>query len=141
MKCFDDPKPTFISVKNETFIIDGKSYDAITCIIQKAQAIRKFFHNGKLQCYSMDAKKSHNKETYCCFCEHKHLCQRKIRLSMIRITAPEPEPVVLDINRPSFPNLKQFLEEAGDEQVKTLPVNLKIIYDQEDKRMLEFNIE
>ncbi len=60
---------------------------------------------------------------------------------MIRITAPEPEPVVLDINRPSFPNLKLFLEKAGDEQVKTLPVNLKIIYDQEDKRMVEFNIE
>jgi len=141
MKCFDDPKPTFISVKNETFIIDGKSYHSITGIIQKAQAIRKFFQNGKLQCYSMNAHKSNNQETYCCFCDQKHLCQRKIRLSMIRITAPEPKPVVLDINRPSFPNLQLLIEKVGEEKLKTYPVNLKIIYDQEDHRMVEFSIE
>ena len=141
MNCFNDLKPTFISVKNETFIIEGKPYDTITCIIQKTQAIRKFFQNGKLICYSMDAKKSHNQETYCCFCDHKHLCQRKIRLSMIRITAPEPDPVILDINRPSFPNLQRLIKKNGEEKLKTLPINLKIIYDEKDHRMVEFSME
>ncbi len=140
MNCFHDPKPGFISFKNETFIINDKSYSCITCVIQKAQAIRKFFQNGKLRCYSMNAQKSHNGETYCCFCEHKHLCQRKIRLSMIMITTPEPMPVVLDINRRSFPNLQQFIERVGEQQLKSSPVNLKIIYDQDDHKMIEFSV-
>ncbi len=34
-----------------------------------------------------------------------------------------------------------ILEEVGHEQVKTSPVNLKIIYDQHDHRIIEFSIE
>jgi hypothetical protein len=140
MNCFNDPKPLFIAIKNETFIIGSNSYDHIICIIQKAQPVRKFFQNGKLICYSMDAKKSQNKKTYCCFCDQKHLCQRKIRLSMIFITPKDPIPVVLDINQSSFPNFQLLIENIGDDQLKSSPVNLKIIYDQDDRKMIEFSV-
>ncbi len=43
MNCFNDPKPLFIALKNETFIIDRNPYNAISCIIQKAQASESFF--------------------------------------------------------------------------------------------------
>ncbi len=139
MNCFDDPKPSFISVRNETFIIDGQPYHAIRCMIQKAQAVRKFFQDSKLKCYSMDANTSHNGKTYCYFCDHQRLCQRKIRLSMIMVS-PEPIPVVLDINQPSFPGLRELVEKIGEEKLKNSPVDLKIIYDDQDRRLIEFSV-
>ncbi len=139
MNCFDDPKPSFISVRNETFIINGQSYQAIQCMIQKAQPVRKLFQDSKLSCYSMDAKTSHNGKTYCCFCDQKHVCQRKIRLSMIMVTSPEPIPVVLDINQPSFPGFRQLVEQIGEEKLKNSSVDLKIIYDDQDRRLIEFS--
>ena len=139
MNCFDDPIPSFISVQNETFIIDQQAYQAIQCIIQKTQPVRKLFQDRKLKCNSMDAKTSHNGKIYCCFCDHKRICQRKIRLSMIMVTSPEPIPVVLDINPPSFSGLKTLIDQIGEEKLKNSPVNLKIIYDDQDRRLIEFS--
>ena len=139
MNCFDDPKPAFVSVQNETFFINGQSYQAIRCIIQKAQGVRKLFQDGNLKCYSMDATISQDRKTYCCFCEQKLICQRKIRLSMIMITSPQPMPVVLDINQPSFSGLQDIVERIGEEKLKNYTIDLKIIYDHHDRRLIEFS--
>ena len=103
--------PIFVSIKNEKFFLNSSLHDHLQCIIQKAQPVRKLFRNGKLDCYSMDAKKSHSGKTYCVFCDNNYICQRKIRLSMIMINCTEPIPIILDINRQSFPNFQELLEQ------------------------------
>ena len=139
MNYLQETTPLFVSIKNEKFILNSSSHDYLQCIIQKAQPVRKFFRNGKLDCYSMDAKISHSGKTYCVFCDHNYICQRKIRLSMIMINCTEPIPLILDINRPSFPGFQELVERIGEDELKSTPVNLKIAYDDNDRKFLEFS--
>lgn len=139
MNYLQELTPTFVSIKDEKFIFNSSSHDSLQCIIQKAQPVRKLFRNGKLDCYSMDAKISHSGKTYCVFCDHNHICQRKIRLSMIMINCTDPIPVILDINRPSFPGFQELVEQIGEDKLKEIPVNLSIVCDDKDRRFIEFS--
>ena len=131
---FQQPKPAFVAVRDYKFQIDQQQYPSLRVFIIKIQPIRKLFRNGKLQCYSMDGKISRNK-TYCVFCDHAWKCQRKIRLSMLRLDALDP--IILDVNEPSFENLQAFLDQCKD-NLDTIPVTLKIIDRKDNKKSVEF---
>jgi len=134
MNCFQQQQPAFVSLKGDSFCIDHVSYNQLHILIQKIQPIRKYFKNGKLICYSMDAKISRTKK-YCVFCDDNYRCQRKLRLSMILIE--NLEPAVLDLNIQSFENLQLFVDHCKDDFDVT-PVSLKVVYDQEHRRSIEF---
>jgi len=138
MNLFSDPQPSFVSVHAEQFTIDAKSYSQLCCLIQKAQPIRKLFQNNKLVCYSMDGKIGHKREIYCVFCDDNFHCQRKIRLSMILLDNANHRPVVLDINQKSFDAFEKLVNSIGEEQLKSSPVSLRVIYDENDQRVIEF---
>jgi len=134
MNCFHQQQPAFVSVKEDSFCIGQVSYNGLHVLIQKIQPIRKYFKDGKLICYSMDAKVSRTKK-YCVFCDDNYRCQRKLRLSMILLE--NLEPAVLDLNRQSFDNLQEFVDHCKD-GIEETPVSLKVVYDQEDRRSIEF---
>jgi len=46
-------------------------------------------------------------------------------------------PIVLDLNLHSFENLQQFIDHCKDD-IQNTPVTLKIVYDKEDRRSIEF---
>ncbi len=135
MNLFQEAQPSFVSVKGDAFSIDGISRNALQVLIQQIQPIRKFFQDGKLICYSMDAKISRSAKTYCAFCGTRHKCSPKLRISMIWLR--DLEPIVLDLNRPSFTNLEEFVDTCLDD-LDVTPVTLKIVYDEHDRRLIEF---
>jgi hypothetical protein len=137
MNLFHQQKTAFVSVRAEQFVIDPICYDALRVLIVKIQPIRKFFRDGKLQCYSMDGKISQSKK-YCVFCDDVWRCQRKLRLSMLMLDAMDP--LVLDINQPSFERLQTLVDQCKD-QLDTTPVTLRIVYDEQDRRGIEFIAE
>jgi len=134
MNCFDQQKPTFVSIKDLSFSVGQFSSKYLHVLIQKIQPIRKYFKDRKLLCYSMDAKLSQTKK-YCVFCDDAYRCQRKLRLSMI--LTENLEPIVLDLNLHSFENLQQFIDHCKDD-IQNTPVTLKVVYDKEDRRSIEF---
>ena len=137
MTFFENDAPSFISVKGDQFAFDGKEIPTLRVMIQKIQPVRKHFSNGELTCYSMDGRIStHGK--YCLFCDDKFRCQKKLRLSMLDITQPEFQPIILDINQASFESLEAFIRETGEDQLHSMPVTLKTIYDDHDRRSIEF---
>jgi hypothetical protein len=137
MNYFANDAPSFVSVKGDHFVIDGKQTATLRGMIQKIQPVRKHFRNGELTCYSMDGRIStHGK--YCLFCDEKYRCQKKLRVSMLDITQPEFQPIILDINQASFESLETFIKKTGEEQLHCTPVTLKIIYDDNDRRSIEF---
>jgi hypothetical protein len=138
MKLFDQTKPRFVSVKEDSFVIDQRFHPTIRCLIQKAQPIRKLFRQGRLVCYSMDGKLGLATKTYCVFCDDAFQCQRKVRLSMILLDHGEPRPVVLDLNHGSFAAFEQLLDAIGHDQLKDTPVAMKIVCDHHDRRAIEF---
>lgn len=138
MNVFSDQRPSFVSVHVEQFIVDEESYPRLRCLIQKAQPIRKLFQHSKLVCYSMDGKIGHKRETYCVFCDDNFHCQRKIRLSMILLDKADHRPIVLDINQGSFAAFDELVNSIGEEQLKSSPVCLRVIYDENDRRIIEF---
>jgi hypothetical protein len=137
MHTFHHQGPAFVSVNAEQFVIDQLRHDSLRVYIAKIQPIRKFFHDGKLNCYSMDSKVSRSGK-YCAFCEDAWRCQQKLRLSMLLLDALDP--IVLDINRPSFGNL-QDLADRYEDKLDSVPVTLRITYDEDDRRVIEFIAE
>lgn len=137
MNYFQNDVPSFVAVKGDQFAFEGKQYPTLRVMIQKIQPVRKFFSNSELICYSMDGRIStHGK--YCLFCDDKFRCQKKLRLSMLDITQPVFEPIILDINQASFKSLEEFMKQTGEDHLHSTPVTLKIIYDEQDKRSVEF---
>ena len=134
MSLFHQQKVAFVSVRAEQFVINDVSHNRLRVFIVKIQPIRKFFRDGRLECYSMDAKISRIKR-YCVFCDDAWRCRKKLRLSMLLLDALDP--VVLDINEPSFKNLEAVIEQCGND-LETTPVTLKIIYNEQDRRAVEF---
>ncbi len=59
---------------------------------------------------------------------------------MIMINCPEPIPIILEINRPSFPGFQQLVEKIGENELRDTPVNLAIVYDDNDKKFIEFSV-
>ncbi len=47
------------------------------------------------------------------------------------------EPAILDLNPQSFENLQQFVDHCKDDMQIT-PVTLKVVYNQKDRRSIEF---
>lgn len=136
MNLLDDHQAAFVTVAGEAFVVAGKTRTILHCLIHKAQKIRKFFHNGKLACHSNDATVSHA-GAYCVFCNDRYRCQRKVRLSMLMIDGSRLVPVILDINQGSFANLQAILDQLGND-LHRIPVNLKLVYDDNDRRCIEF---
>ena len=134
MNVFHQQKPAFVSVKNEQFVIDDVSHNRLQALIVKIQPIRKFFLKGKLECYSMDGKISRSKK-HCVFCDDAWRCRKKLRLSMLLLDSLDP--VILDINEPSFENLQDLIAQCGDD-LETIPVTLEIVYNEQDHRVVEF---
>ena len=137
MTFFANDAPSFISVKGDHFIIDGTDAATLRVMIQKVQPVRKHFKNGELTCYSMDGRISTHGR-YCLFCDEKFRCQKKLRVSMLDITQPEFQPIILDINQASFDSLEEFIHKTGEDQLHSTPVTLKVIYDEQDKRSVTF---
>ncbi|MDH3494393.1 MAG: hypothetical protein OEM82_12635 [Acidobacteriota bacterium] len=137
MAFFQQQKPAFVSLQKEQFKIENNLYDVLRVMIVKIQPIRKFFRKGKLQCYSMDGKISRSKK-YCVFCDDAWQCQQKIRLAMFRLN--EMQPLVLDLNQQSFEPLQTLLQQYK-EKLQEIPVTLKIVYNNQDRRVIEFSPE
>jgi hypothetical protein len=89
----------------------------------------------------MDGKIGHKRKTYCVFCNDNFHCQRKIRLSMILLDKTDHQPVVLDINQRSFDAFEELVNSIGEEQLKSSPVSLRVIYDNNDRKVIEFTPE
>ena len=89
----------------------------------------------------MDGKIGHKRKTYCVFCNDNFHCQRKIRLSMILLDKADHRPVVLDINQKSFGAFEKLVNSIGEEQLKSSPVFLRVIYDDNDRKVIEFTPE
>lgn len=141
MSLFQDQRPDFISVCGDNFAINGKTYPHLLCLIQKYQGVRKLFQHGKLVCYSMDGKIGHTRKTYCVFCNDNFHCQRKIRLSLILLNNGEHQPAVLDVNQPSFAALEELVETVGETNLAITPVQLKIIDNENERRVIHFSPE
>lgn len=138
MSYFHDDTPSYAAIHKDQFKIDDRIHNAIQVMIQKIQPVRKLFKDGKLICYSMDGKLSMNKRKYCIFCKDARHCHRKLRLSLIHIHNQDMTPLVFDLNQPSFQNLQELLAQIDEESLKTTPITMKIVYDQNDKRTIEF---
>ena len=137
MNYFDNDAPSFVSVNADHFIVDGDETAILRVMIQKIQPVRKQFKKGELTCYSMDGRIStHGK--YCLFCEEKYRCQKKLRISMLDVSKPEFQPIILDLNQASFESLEQFTQDVGEDQLHCTPVALKIVYDEQDRRSVVF---
>lgn len=134
MTFFHQQQTAFVSIRDEQFVINDVSHHHLRVFIVKIQPIRKFFRKGKLECYSMDGKISRNKK-HCVFCDDAWRCQKKLRLSMLLLDALDP--VVLDINEPSFENLQALVERYGNDLDAT-PVTMKIVHNPQDRRLIEF---
>ena len=134
MNLFHQQQPAFVSVRAEQFVINDVTHERLRVFIIKIQPIRKFFRDGKLECYSMDAKISRSKK-HCVFCDDAWRCRKKLRLSMLLLDALDP--VILDINEPSFKNMQAVVEQCGRD-LETTPVSMKIIYNEQDYRVIEF---
>jgi hypothetical protein len=137
MNTFHQQGPAFVSVIAEQFVIDQLNHDSLRVYIAKIQPIRKFFHDGKLKCYSMDSKVSRNGK-YCAFCDDAWRCQEKLRLSMLLLDALDP--IVLDVNRPSFGNVEALAKQYAD-QLDSVAMTLRVSYDEQDRRVIEFTAE
>lgn len=137
MHTFHQQGPAFVSVIAEKFVIDHTSYDALHVYIAKIQPIRKFFDDGKLKCYSMDSKVSRS-DKYCAFCDDAWRCQQKLRLSMLLLDALDP--IVLDVNRPSFGNVEALANQYED-RLNSVTMTLRVTYDDQDRRVIEFTAE
>jgi len=137
MNHFPSDTPSFISIKGDLFAHDQTQTPALRVMIQKIQPVRKHFKNGELTCYSMDARISTHGR-YCLFCDDKFRCQKKLRLSMLDITKPEFQPIILDINHASFQSLESFIQNTGEDHLHCTPVTLRIVYDEHDRRSIAF---
>ena len=139
MNLIDEQLPRFVRVCGDTFTINGKDHSTIQAMIQNLQPIRKLFHNATIQCYSMDAKISSSNKTYCVFCDQRYRCQRKVRLSMMMIENGEILPIILDVNENSFQNLQRLVDDIGTTQLPNTTVSMKIVYDNNDRKTIEFS--
>jgi hypothetical protein len=137
MNYFHSEIPSFVSIQGDHFLIDNKKHESLHVVIQKIQPVRKLFQDGRLICYSMDGRIA-NSGRHCLFCENTYRCQKKLRLCMLDVTKPVFEPIILDINQPSFPSLEILLGRLGEDQLHTTPVSLKIVHDEHDRRIVQF---
>ena len=138
MNYFANAVPSFISVRGDQFAYDHTHTVTLRVMIQKVQPVRKHFKDGKLTCYSMDALIAMQSGKYCVFCDDKFRCQKKLRLSMLDITQSQFQPLILDINQTSFESLENFIQNVGDDRLHATPVGLKIVYDEHDRRSIDF---
>lgn len=137
MNYFQSELPAFVSIHGDSFLIDNHKLDSLRVLIQKIQPVRKLFRDGRLICYSMDARIANNNR-HCIFCENAYRCQKKLRLCMLDVTKPVCEPIILEIGQPSFQSLDALLGRIGETQLNATPISLKIVYDEHDRRLVEF---
>ena len=60
---------------------------------------------------------------------------------MILLHNAHQRPVVLDINEGSFVPFEKLVNSIGEQQLKSTPVCLRVIYDDNDRRIIEFTAD
>lgn len=138
-RAFRGDTPTYVSIRDEQFCIDGKLHSHLRVLLHGYQPIRKRFAAGRLLCHSTDAKRSRSGE-FCAFCAVRSQCQRKVRLSLVHIDGAELEPVVFDLNERSFAGLQLLLDADGD-GLRERVLQMKLVYDDADRKYVEFRCE
>ena len=134
---FSKPTVSYVTIAGNQFKLDGEIYNMLKASIQEIKPIRKFFHDGKLKCFSFDNQRGKN-GNYCAFCSDRFKCQQKVRLSL---AIPRGETVVcavLDINQYTFENLRSLMIQEGEENLSKLMTHMKISYDEEERKSIEF---
>lgn len=134
---FQNSKPSYVSIQGDYFKIDAQLYTCLKGFIQKYSPVRKLFEDGKLKCHSTDAYQSKNAK-FCAFCEKQLKCQKKIRLQIAISMGKNRMCAVLDINYLSFDNFSQIIEQIGEKNISRTNIAMKIVYDQEDRKIIEF---
>ena len=134
---FHNSQISYASIQGDYFKVDGELYTVLKGGIQEFTPIRKLFEDGKLSCYSADNLQGKT-GIYCSFCKKRFKCQQKVRLNMVLCAGSQQRCVVLDINSPSFPGLRELIDKVGEEQLSQCRVAMKIVYNEEDRKLLEF---
>jgi hypothetical protein len=137
---FEQSKPIFISIQDESFLINNKKLPVMEGFIQDLQPLRKFFFSGKLICYSYNNKSGKDGQ-YCAFCRNRFRCQKRLRL-MILVTnaAKEPIPAILEINHFSFGNFDELIKKTDPNELPDTFIRITIAYDQKDRKVIEFEL-
>lgn len=123
---FDEIKPAFVSMKDNSFFIAGREYEKLEAIIQNVSSVRKLFNGNRVECYSNNAKTGKNGQ-YCAICSKRLQCQRRIRLMLIvQNCGKEPLPAQLEVNKNSFAPLKEMLENIDDSELNKTMIAMSI---------------
>ena len=137
---FNDPTVHYLNVKGESLCLNGQSYRAIRFLLCRLQPIRKRFHQGRLACHSSDARTSKDGQ-FCAFCPRRSHCQRKLRLSIHIIDGATLTPAFFELNQSSFPSLQALVEQHGEDAIKEHPLTLQVVYDDHDRKRIEFTLD
>ncbi len=130
-------KPRFITLRDDSFVIDGTAYDQLSVQVQDLLAVRKFFVNGKIHCYSNDNRIGKDGQ-FCALCRQRYKCQPRIRLMLLLFRNKQPEPAILEINRSSVPPLQALIDENGIERLYEILLHLSVIILDNGRRAIDF---
>jgi hypothetical protein len=130
-------KPLFITIRDCSFMINGQAHDHLAVQIQDIAAVRKFFSNGRLDCYSNDNRMGKDGQ-FCALCSYRYQCQQRIRLMLLVFRKKQPEPAILELTRSSFPALQAIIDEHGRHQLRTVLLYLRVVLLDNDRRSIEF---
>ena len=137
MKFFDKPRPSYVCISDENFKIGGQLYPMLSGFIQEISPIRKFFQDKKLKCYSLDNKTGKDGR-FCAICKDLPHCRPKIHLVLLLLIAKETLPAILEIDQYYAHSLEQLLEKIPAKRLKTTLINMKITYDENNRKEVEF---
>ncbi len=110
----------FISIKNATFHINGRSFPSFLGYVYEQHTVRKLFNDGKIICFSINGKASTNTKS-CSTCSNP-LCRSWLRLHFII----NDQLFALDLPKKLIPYYKNFL--ASIKAKDKLPFDLLLSF-------------
>ena len=132
---FEISKPKFISMRNQQFYIDGKSYGALHVNIQDLLPVKKRFVNGKLTCYAINTKISSTGKD-CSLCPERFDCFMKVRIMMqLNRISTEHIPAALEVGKNDFKTLQLIINNISKNELNEK--NIKITF---SNKKLEFSL-
>lgn len=93
----------FISIKNATFHINGKSFPSFLAYVYEQHTVRKLFKDGRVICFSINGKAASNTKP-CSTCSNP-FCRSWLRLHFLI----NNECFALDLPQKLIPFYKNFL--------------------------------